>query len=92
VPELERVLRRLAAAQSGVCTWCLLPLGDDLGELAIDHIIPISAGGPDAEWNRQALHNAWVGLRRRPAPGATRSPGRGRSLSSCRDRRAGLPY
>jgi len=52
--------------QRGACPWCGGPLPGDLGmtrergvvraDVAIDHIIPLTRGGPDAEWNKQLLH------------------------------------
>lgn len=48
----------LAEQQAGLCAWCNLPLPENLetGEVALDHIIPRSRGGPDYIWNRQVLH------------------------------------
>lgn len=48
---------RLAKAQNGICTWCRLPLPDDLADTAVDHIIPKCRGGPDRRWNLQVLHH-----------------------------------
>jgi HNH endonuclease len=52
--------------QGGACPWCGGSLPADLGmtrergvvraDVAIDHIIPLTRGGPDAEWNKQLLH------------------------------------
>jgi hypothetical protein len=53
--------------QAGICPWCAEPLPADLGmtrlagvmltTVAIDHIIPITRGGPvHAEWNKQLVH------------------------------------
>jgi 5-methylcytosine-specific restriction endonuclease McrA len=36
-----------------VCTWCNEPLGRGS---AVDHIIPLSRGGPNVAWNRELLH------------------------------------
>lgn len=43
----------LTAAQGGRCTWCCRPLTENWIEL--DHIIPVSLGGPEDRWNRQVL-------------------------------------
>jgi 5-methylcytosine-specific restriction endonuclease McrA len=41
------------------CSWCGELLPDDLDAAAVDHIIPVSRGGPrDPLWNRQVLHKA----------------------------------
>jgi hypothetical protein len=53
--------------QDGLCPWCGEPLPGHLGmatergvqraDVAIDHIIPMTRGGPvHAEWNKQLLH------------------------------------
>jgi hypothetical protein len=53
--------------QGGLCPWCGEPLPGHLGmawdrgmlwaDVAIDHIIPVTRGGPvRAEWNKQLLH------------------------------------
>lgn len=41
-------------AQGGCCALCQLPLAED--EFEIDHIIPVSHGGPNEAWNLQLLH------------------------------------
>lgn len=46
----------LATAQGYVCPWCSLPFAADLSDAEIDHIIPVSRGGPDDPWNLQLLH------------------------------------
>jgi 5-methylcytosine-specific restriction endonuclease McrA len=48
--------RRLAGAQGGQCPWCTGPLPANLAGTQIDHIIPVSRGGTDQEWNLQLLH------------------------------------
>ena len=55
---LDRLRRRLAAGQDGICPECGLPLPEDLAGTAVDHIIPKARGGPDAPWNRQLVHSA----------------------------------
>lgn len=52
-----KVKQKLAAAQNGLCAWCGLPLPADLARADIDHIIPVSRGGPDVLWNLQLLHS-----------------------------------
>ena len=52
----RRTARKLAAAQSWTCTWCGERLAADLAGTHIDHIIPLSLGGPDMEWNLALLH------------------------------------
>jgi len=40
-----------------LCSWCGGPLPADLAATEIDHIIPVSLGGPrDPQWNKQILH------------------------------------
>jgi hypothetical protein len=46
----------LYVAQGGICPWCSLSLPSDLAGTEIDHIIPRSRGGVDADWNEQLLH------------------------------------
>jgi HNH endonuclease len=48
-------------AQGGVCTWCSLPLPEDLSDVAVDHIIPKCRGGPNRKWNNQLLHRVCNG-------------------------------
>jgi 5-methylcytosine-specific restriction endonuclease McrA len=50
----------LAEKQEFICTWCLKSLPDNLTDFYthIDHIWPVSLGGPDEEWNLQILHYA----------------------------------
>jgi 5-methylcytosine-specific restriction endonuclease McrA len=39
------------------CTWCGQSLLDDFDAAVIDHIIPVTRGGPrDPQWNQQVLH------------------------------------
>lgn len=52
-----KIKQKLAAAQNGICAWCGLPLPADLARTDVDHIIPVSRGGPDALWNLQLLHS-----------------------------------
>jgi 5-methylcytosine-specific restriction endonuclease McrA len=55
----DRTADKLAAVQRDgpSCSWCGEPLPDDLGAAELDHIIPVSRGGPrDALWNKQVLH------------------------------------
>lgn len=65
-----RLLERLSAAQSGLCSWCGLPLPEDMTArmpsnrmaVEVDHIIPQSACllavgyVIEEEWNLRALH------------------------------------
>ena len=46
----------LATTQGWVCSWCEQPLPSDLSSVQIDHIIPRAHGGPDEDWNLQAMH------------------------------------
>jgi 5-methylcytosine-specific restriction endonuclease McrA len=46
----------MLVAQDWQCTWCGEPMAEDLCAAHIDHIIPAARGGPDVEWNLQALH------------------------------------
>lgn len=48
--------QKMSTAQHGICTWCDLPLPDDLAEAEVDHIIPVSRGGPNLPWNRCLMH------------------------------------
>jgi hypothetical protein len=59
----EAELRRraaMASRQGWSCTWCMEPLTAEqiaIGGTAIDHIIPLSRGGPTLpEWNHELLH------------------------------------
>jgi len=52
----DKVKQKLAVGQGGNCTWCELPLPEDLDGTHTDHIIPVARGGPDVEWNWQLLH------------------------------------
>lgn len=49
---------RLAEIQGWTCTWCLAPLPTDLRDTHLDHVIPVSCGGPDEDWNLQVLHSS----------------------------------
>lgn len=71
----------MAADQGGICTWCKLPLPEDLesGDVVTDHIIPRCRGGTDASWNLQVLHAKCNG------PG-----GKGRQLTPEAERLAAL--
>jgi 5-methylcytosine-specific restriction endonuclease McrA len=63
-------LAQLVARDGTACRWCALPLPEDMAGVHIDHLIPISAGGPDALWNLQLLHglcNRLKGSRLTPA-------------------------
>jgi 5-methylcytosine-specific restriction endonuclease McrA len=51
-----RFLARLAGRQAWMCPWCAERLPADLAGVHVDHIIPVTAGGPDEEWNFQVLH------------------------------------
>lgn len=53
--------RRKTKSQRGICPLC----GRSLvwWKATLDHIIPRSKGGPDAEWNLQAVHNKCNGTR-----------------------------
>ena len=46
----------LFTRQHGLCGWCGKPLNADLKRTHIDHVIPLSRRGPDADWNFQLLH------------------------------------
>jgi 5-methylcytosine-specific restriction endonuclease McrA len=52
----ERLRQKLAARQANICGWCTRPLPPGLSGTHIDHVVPISRGGPDMEWNLQLLH------------------------------------
>jgi 5-methylcytosine-specific restriction endonuclease McrA len=52
----DNLRRDLAMAQAFICPWCALPLPPDCGATEIDHIIPVTRGGPDEDWNLQLLH------------------------------------
>lgn len=52
----ERVLRRHAKTQGGICTWCALPLPDDLKGVHLDHVIPKAVLVIEEDWNFEALH------------------------------------
>ncbi|MDE2105771.1 MAG: HNH endonuclease [Patescibacteria group bacterium] len=57
-PTSERkalIKRRLIKRQRGKCPLCGRSLVWWKGTL--DHIIPKSKGGPDAEWNYQVVHD-----------------------------------
>lgn len=51
----SRIKAKLAAAQGLTCGYCLDELSD-LADCNIDHVIPVALGGPDDEWNLQAVH------------------------------------
>ena len=36
--------------------WCSFWLPSSLDEVQLDHIIPVSLGGPEEHWNRALLH------------------------------------
>ena len=46
--------RRLLEKQDGVCPWCTDSL--DFDEIEIDHVWPVSKGGRNWVFNKQALH------------------------------------
>ena len=52
----RRWLPDAIARQNGICTWCDLPLPDDLSEIHADHIYPVSRGGETSPENTAALH------------------------------------
>jgi 5-methylcytosine-specific restriction endonuclease McrA len=52
-----RIREKLANAQGGTCLWCDVLLPEDLSATHVDHIIPVSHGGPDVAWNWQLLHD-----------------------------------
>ena len=54
----RRFLPDAIARQNGICTWCNLPLPDDLSEIHADHIHPVSKGGETSLENTAALHAA----------------------------------
>lgn len=40
-----------------LCSWCEKSLQDDFDTAVIDHVIPVTRGGPrDPQWNQQVLH------------------------------------
>lgn len=43
-------------AEVRICSWCNLPMPDDLSGTVLDHIIPKCRGGPDKPWNLQRMH------------------------------------
>lgn len=49
--------RNLAAAYDWKCSWYGALLPEDLRGTHVDHVIPVSLGGPDEEWNLQLLHD-----------------------------------
>lgn len=49
---------KLATAQAWACTWCSTSLSADLSRTQVDHVIPVSRGGPDEQWNLQLLHDS----------------------------------
>jgi 5-methylcytosine-specific restriction endonuclease McrA len=55
-PEVKGLDLKLAESQQWVCPWCLKDLPTDLRHVHLDHVIPVSLGGPDIEWNLQVLH------------------------------------
>lgn len=60
-PRKELIRRRKTKQQKGKCPLC----GESLvwWKATIDHIIPRSKGGTDAEWNLQAVHHDCNGRR-----------------------------
>ena len=54
----RRWLPAAIAHQGGICTWCDLPLPDDLSLIEADHIHPVSKGGETSPENTAALHTA----------------------------------
>lgn len=42
--------------QGGICPWCGNTLPADLARTAVDHIVPVSRGGPWVDQNLQLLH------------------------------------
>jgi HNH endonuclease len=42
--------------QGGICPWCGNALPADLAKTAVDHVVPVSRGGPWVEQNLQLLH------------------------------------
>ena len=52
----RRWLPDAIARQGGICTWCNLPLPDDLNQIHADHIYPVSRGGETSPENTAALH------------------------------------
>ena len=52
----SKLRRKLAERQHWVCTWCMESLPGDLSDTHIDHVIPVSHGGPDEMWNFDLLH------------------------------------
>jgi len=46
------IIKKLFALQKGKCACCGIPLGDDYH---LDHIMPISLGGKNNDWNVQLL-------------------------------------
>ena len=52
-----KLIEMLSDRQLGTCLWCFLPLRpEELSGTHIDHVIPVSLGGPDEPWNWQLLH------------------------------------
>src|ERR1700722_11408637 len=61
---LDELRRRvgLAEGQEWTCTWCgglLRPSAIGAGHTDVDHVIPLSRGGPRAGWDRELLHSTW---------------------------------
>jgi hypothetical protein len=52
-----RLSARLAESQQYTCSWCAQPLAANLAGTHVDHIIPVTCGGPDVDWNLQLLHD-----------------------------------
>lgn len=60
-----KVAERLAARQGDRCGICGQPMR--AGRMHVDHIVPVSHGGPDAPWNLRLTHKA-CNLRRGNKP------------------------
>jgi 5-methylcytosine-specific restriction endonuclease McrA len=52
----DKALRGHAEAQGWICTWCTLPLPEDLGDVHLDHIIPKAILVIEDDWNLETLH------------------------------------
>lgn len=77
---------KMAAAQGMICPWCGCDLPPGLSGTHVDHIIPVSLGGPDYAWNLQLLHgrcNRAKGTKLIPAAAAL-AAGHGIKLAALR--------
>jgi 5-methylcytosine-specific restriction endonuclease McrA len=48
----HRVHRRIADKSNGTCFYCGVEFGEGWKAMTIDHLEPLSKGGPDEDWNK----------------------------------------